>query len=1135
MADMADDKQSGPALGGNSIILLLAAAASAIYVGWRSPPLVSTRPATTDYDINETRTGQDIDTRLWQDPFAAVEGDREAKDKSTGRCALHSIDEFKGRAYDKGESSNTLVLGVTLPGAPYPEDAETRRRLRYAVLAALHTEGYAPDDEQHIGYFLNNREKSDNDANPKAQTSRFMDADLWPIAASGTPQNGRQNTEGTLAAGSAAPLTSGAAGCKAAADATADRRVPRIVPYEWFDRAVPKRHIGILWIDEDELKTSRKRMAALARLCENVKPAAWDKLTFAVVGPQDSRTLAAIAGESPSDTTTYACRPANDATDQDQDHVSPNPMFRMYNFGATVEEASLLKPGQTVAQQLGRWRVAYHRTINDDGKLAAALVKELEHRGFDSSETVPTDPSTGGGATHRDQVVLVSEWDSVYGRDLERSVWSAFAADSRVPEPIFDWVRPVSYLRGLDGRLPNPPSAKKRGSPAEDTDDPNDKSSDSSASATPGTADKFESAEGQSQFDYLRRLAQRIHERDDQLRRGGAHVAAIGVLGRDIYDKLLILQALRPEFPDANFFTTDLDALLLPAKKTHYTRNLLVASSYGLRLRDGLQDDIPPFRNSYQSSIFVASRLAIQDGFSTLPPAQAALAIDHALERGLAQPVLFQIGRTGPQALPTQGPPPKPGANDGGKDSKSPVDFDMFSHLQPDPEPRLVSFWTSLAVFLVPLLLFGFPFCFARVRHVCWAPIGRTRQTWRRPWEWSFGRILAVLILIGMLAAWAGLTFFWQSVALWLTENGTGEPISILEGVSVWPTIALRTFGVVLVLCLIWYTVHDLEVSALETLEKFDLAPDDRSLPNIWKAQRAEMGVWSAFWSIVWLPPLGKAGVLLLDEESRDEMPFEEISGRVYAGRWYLRCARAIIGTLLMLLLSWIIISPIFGGASFDPARGTLARGLFVSITLIEVFTTFFLTFLVVDATLYSCLFIKRLTEVSTKWPDATVQKYKVRLHLKNAKDLADWIDLRFLAVRTRSITRLIYFPFLTLVVLIVSRSSIFDNFPMHWGLLTTQAAILCVVIGVALAYRVTAEHARRVACQHVANRIVAAKGRSDAATAGQLERMLAEMQELREGAFAPWSSQPLVRAVLLPLVTYGGTLLVHAYALPGV
>jgi hypothetical protein len=38
----------------------------------------------------------------------------------------------------------------------------------------------------------------------------------------------------------------------------------------------------------------------------------------------------------------------------------------------------------------------------------------------------------------------------------------------------------------------------------------------------------------------------------------------------------------------------------------------------------------------------------------------------------------------------------------------------------------------------------------------------------------------------------------------------------------------------------------------------------------------------------------------------------------------------------------------------------------------------------------------------------------------------------------------------------------------------------------------------------------------------------------MQDGAFAPPLSQPIVKAVLLPLVSYGGSWLVQLYALPG-
>ena len=171
--------------------------------------------------------------------------------------------------------------------------------------------------------------------------------------------------------------------------------------------------------------------------------------------------------------------------------------------------------------------------------------------------------------------------------------------------------------------------------------------------ATPETASRFESAEGQSQFDYLRRLAADLKEHDARYRRNReGHIAAIGVLGSDVYDKLLILQALRPELPDALFFTTDLNELLLPQYKTRYTRSLLVASSYGLKLNDALQADIPPFRDTYQTSIF----RAVEDQLTFSHPSACERTTEPNTSSAVLQcwsgaPVLFQIGRTAPLAL----------------------------------------------------------------------------------------------------------------------------------------------------------------------------------------------------------------------------------------------------------------------------------------------------------------------------------------------------------------------------------------------------------------------------------------------------------------------------------------------------
>jgi hypothetical protein len=317
-----------------------------------------------------------------------------------------------------------------------------------------------------------------------------------------------------------------------------------------------------------------------------------------------------------------------------QPHESLTGNLPVYNYGATAEDRIILQradvdPEETDIASLFRGgNVNYYRTISSDEELAEVLALELRRRGIDvCPKQISRDPLPPPGSPclrpHHDRVFLISEWDTAYGRYLPQTVSETFGAD----ESSFGGCRlntshgimHASYLRGLDGGLPSRrpgkgahPSGGQNG--ARTLGESGEQSDGGQAGATPETAARFESAEGEVQFDYLRRLTEALKECDRKLRLEGAgRIAAIGVLGSDVYDKLLLLQALRPEFPDAVFFTTDLDGLLLPQEKLRYTRNLLVASGHGVTLIPEVQKDILPFRSSYQASIFLATTLAIKN------------------------------------------------------------------------------------------------------------------------------------------------------------------------------------------------------------------------------------------------------------------------------------------------------------------------------------------------------------------------------------------------------------------------------------------------------------------------------------------------------------------------------------------
>jgi hypothetical protein len=175
-----------------------------------------------------------------------------------------------------------------------------------------------------------------------------------------------------------------------------------------------------------------------------------------------------------------------------------------------------------------------------------------------------------------------------------------------------------------------------------------------------GDEENLEEASGNSQFDYVRRLASQIGVLDQKINDSpDMHsIKAIGILGSDVYDKLLITEALHSKFPDALFFTNGMDARLLEPKNNQWARNMVIASSFGLKLEGYLQKDIPPFRDSIQTAFYLATEMAlakqfgasnlrINKDYQTLLRTSDQQKLDSLLKPNPEKPArLFEIGRT---------------------------------------------------------------------------------------------------------------------------------------------------------------------------------------------------------------------------------------------------------------------------------------------------------------------------------------------------------------------------------------------------------------------------------------------------------------------------------------------------------
>ena len=204
------------------------------------------------------------------------------------------------------------------------------------------------------------------------------------------------------------------------------------------------------------------------------------------------------------------------------------------------------------------------RTIGSDDVLAK-IGAELARRKIDLT------------APLRFLIALISEWDTLYGRSLPRT-FVAVANDWRKKQLAKS--RTNRRWRSISMHFAR--SSIRTGciairiSPASMANcHPRKTGRMRGAKGKPGEKGMGLSRSkrrpvGRSQLDYLRRLVEQLKQEE---RTADGEFKAIGVLGSDVYDKLMILQALRKISPRA-LFTTDLDSRL-----THFQSIALDAQS----------------------------------------------------------------------------------------------------------------------------------------------------------------------------------------------------------------------------------------------------------------------------------------------------------------------------------------------------------------------------------------------------------------------------------------------------------------------------------------------------------------------------------------------------------------------------
>ncbi|HET7099564.1 MAG TPA: hypothetical protein VFJ52_00320, partial [Terriglobia bacterium] len=179
MAEQQDDKPRLPLTG---IFALLAMAGS--FLIYEGISLKTSRPIDKETPSHVFLGKGLIQSRLWQDPFEAVESRQVKEEKQSALRSpeddLHTLHTLIEVIRGSGLQSGLRVLPVFVDGSPYVNGVESRLKDRYAMISALGAAGYVPESGEFIRVFRWSREKA-AEAGAQAASGAGSPATLIPV------------------------------------------------------------------------------------------------------------------------------------------------------------------------------------------------------------------------------------------------------------------------------------------------------------------------------------------------------------------------------------------------------------------------------------------------------------------------------------------------------------------------------------------------------------------------------------------------------------------------------------------------------------------------------------------------------------------------------------------------------------------------------------------------------------------------------------------------------------------------------------------------------------------------------------------------------------------------------------------
>jgi hypothetical protein len=338
------------------------------------------------------------------------------------------------------------------------------------------------------------------------------------------------------------------------------------------------------------------------------------------------------------------------------------------------------------------------------------------------------------------------------------------------------------------------------------------------------------------------------------------------------------------------------------------------------------------------------------------------------------------------------------------------------------------------------------------------------------------------------LAALAFLFVLLIILALGMPE----EPFFWLEGISIWPTEIIRLLAAAAALLALYQADSALQANSRELRQAARFAEPPAPVKTARRWYRLPS----------WRKLLTEAPPADAQVEAQSLWNDYEEAGHAASRRWR---AGSLAGFILLVIGVTLLLD-----RPTRPCRGEFSCALDLGVSALSIAALLLTTCYVFDATATCTRWIRCMVSVRTTWPGAGDA---------SAADLPGaWHEVEIVARRTQVVGHLILYPFAFLLLLILSRSEVFDRWPWPLALVIMFSLPLGLALISALLVRGSAEQLREKAYAEVRELWAGALRAGDSRRAELSEIAMKSIAAEARGAFSPFTQNPALAAILLPL-----------------